>query len=93
MSSMGIARAKEMHGGTTEAETLENLAKATGCRRIYKYANAYGNKITHTDYVLVEAPGSAKEAEIQSSSHVHNLVLVYDDGVISTGTESEPTEP
>ena len=93
MSSISIAQAKKQFGGTTEAETLENLAKATGCRRIYKYANAYGDKVTHTDYVRVEVPGSAQEAEIHSSEYTYNVVLAYDNGVISTGTESEPTEP
>ena len=81
MSSISISSAKAVYGGETEEETIRNIAKS-GARRIYKYANDYGDKITHTDYKQIAAPGGAQEAEMLNSCYVHNVVLVYDDGEI-----------
>ena len=42
-------RAKSL-GGVTEAETAKNMAEAGGYWKVYKYANDYGDRQTHTDY-------------------------------------------
>ena len=84
--SISIAAAKRSYGGATEEETLDNMAKATGCRRIYKYANDFGDKKTHTDYKRISRPGDPQETALFNSPFVHNVVLVYDDGKITLST-------
>ena len=56
------------------------MAKSTGCRLIYKYANDFGDKTTHTDYMAVMAPGDSQEQGLIDSPFVHNLTLVFRDG-------------
>jgi hypothetical protein len=80
--SLSIANANKMHGGATEEETIRNIAKSGGYRRIYKYANNYGDKIAHTDYKRISYPGHPQEQALFSSPYVHNVVLVYDDGKV-----------
>lgn len=79
--SISIKSAKSVYGGDSEEETLRNIAK-TGFRRIYKYANDFGDKKTHTDYKKIPHPGHPQETALFSSPHVHNVVLVYDDGKV-----------
>jgi hypothetical protein len=81
MSSISIRSAKEVYGGATEEETLRNMAKS-GARRIYKYANDFGDKIAHTDYKQIPYRGHPQEVELNNSPHVQNVVLVYDDGEV-----------
>jgi hypothetical protein len=69
MSSISISSATSIYG-------------KEGYRRIYKYANDFGDKRTHTDYKRIPAPGHPQEQALFSSPHVHNVVLVYDDGKI-----------
>jgi len=76
MSSISIKTAQELYGGSTELETAKNMAKAGGYRRIYKYANDYGDHKTHTDYKQLR--GGSDEEEFLSGRKVHNIVLVYD---------------
>lgn len=86
MSSIRIDQAKRMYGGETEEETLRNLAKAHGCRRIYKYAADYGDKKTHTDYKVVQEAGDIDEQNLFRAAarrSLHNVVLVYDDGRVT----------
>lgn len=80
--SIKIETAKMVYGGATEKETLENMAKEVGCRRIYKYANDFGDKKTHTDYKRIPYPGHPQETALLNSDGVHNVVLVYDDGKV-----------
>ena len=82
MSSIEIKNARKTYKGTTEAETLCNMAKAWGCRLIYKYANDFGDKRTHTNYKVIMQPGDAQEQALLNSPEVHNIVLVYRDGSI-----------
>lgn len=81
--SISIKSAKEMYKGATEEETLRNMAKADGYRRIYKYANDYGDRVTHTDYKRIPYPCHPQETALFSSHLVHNIVLVYDDGKVT----------
>ena len=81
MSSISISSAKSVYGGATEEETLRNMAK-DGYRRIYKYANDFADKRTHTDYKRISSPGHPQESALFDSPHVHNVVLVYDDGKV-----------
>jgi hypothetical protein len=78
--SIPIKAARDSYGGATEAETLENMAKATGSRRIYKYANDFGDKKTHTDYKRIPYAGHPQETAMFNSPYVHNVLLVYEDG-------------
>ena len=55
-NTIDIKTARSLYKGETEADMLAEMAKATGCRLIYKYANDFGDKVTHTDYVAVMAP-------------------------------------
>jgi len=82
MSSIDVKTARARYQGGTEAEMLHNMAKAFGCRLIYKYANDFGDKVTHTDYKVIMAPGDAQELALRKSPYVHNAVLVYRDGSI-----------
>jgi hypothetical protein len=82
MSSIDIKTAKSLYKGETEADMLSNMAKAHGCRLIYKCANDYGDKVTHTDYKVIMAPGDAQEQALLNSPLVHNVILVYRDGTI-----------
>lgn len=92
MSSVSMKSAKERHGGTTEAETISSMARAHNCYRVYKYANDYGDKVTHTDYKLVAS--EADEVALRSSNLVHNVVLVYDRGkVLDVDTTPSPPSP
>jgi hypothetical protein len=76
MASISIESAKELYGGATELETAKNMAEAGGFRKIYKYANDYGDHKTHTDYKQIR--GGSDESEFRHSRNVHNVVLVYD---------------
>lgn len=82
MTSITIENAQATYKGTTEAELLINMAKAWGCRLIYKYAHGFGDKITPTDYKIVMAPGDAQEQALLNSPYVYNLVLIYKDGKV-----------
>jgi hypothetical protein len=82
MSSIDIKTAEKLYRGETEADMLSNMAKAYSCRLIYKYANDYGDKVTHTDYKVIMAPGDAQEQALLNSPLVHNVILVYRDGTI-----------
>lgn len=82
--SISIKSAKELYGGATEEETIRKLAKSGGYRLIYKYANRYGDKVTHTDYKEIPYPGHPQEQALFSSPYVHNVVLVYDEGKVIT---------
>jgi hypothetical protein len=82
MSSIDIKTAKSLYKGGTEAEMLTNMVKAYGCRLIYKYANDYGDKVTHTDYKVIMASGDTQEQGLFNSPYVHNVILVYRDGAI-----------
>lgn len=80
--SISIGSAKKQYGGATEEETIRKIAQAGGYRRIYKYANDFGDKVTHTDYKRISHPGDPQEKALFSSPYVHNVVLVYDDGKV-----------
>jgi hypothetical protein len=82
MSSISIEAAKSTYGGKTDRETLLNMARATGCTRIYMYRNAYQKWWSRgrTDYLRVENPGD--EDRLISSGYVQKPVLVYDHGTI-----------
>jgi hypothetical protein len=82
MSSIDIRTAKLTFKGGTESETLQAMAKAYGCRLIYKYANDFGDKVTPTDYKVVMAPGDAQDRALFSSPYAHHIVLVYQDGKV-----------
>lgn len=82
MSSIDVATARRAYKGTTEAEMLCNMAKAHGCRLIYKYANDFGDKRTHTDYKIIMMPGDWMEQAFLNAPNGHNIVLVYKDGSI-----------
>jgi len=75
-----IKTARSLYKGETEAEMLSEMAKATGCRLIYKYANDFGDKITYTDYMAVMTPGDAQEQGLIDSPFIHNLTLAFRDG-------------
>lgn len=78
MSSISIETAKGLYGGSTELETAKNLAEAGGFSKVYKYANNYGDRKTHTDYKQIR--GGSDEAEFLRNRNVHNIVLVYSKG-------------
>jgi hypothetical protein len=82
MSSIDIKTAKSLYKGETEADMLLNMAKAESCRLIYKYANDYGDKVTYTDYKIIMVPGDPQEQALLNSPLVHNLTLVYRDGIV-----------
>lgn len=92
MSSIDIETARATWTAETEPEMLQKMAKAHGCRLIYKYANDYGNKVTPTDYKVIMNPGDAHEQGFLNSPLVHNAVLVYRDGSIvnESLTDSSP---
>jgi hypothetical protein len=76
MASISIKGAKELYGGATELETAKNMAEAGRFWKIYKYANDYGDRTTHTDYKQIR--GGSDEEEFLQSRNVHNVVLIYD---------------
>lgn len=80
MSSISIREAQRVYGGTTEGETVRMMAIVGGYSKVYKYANAYGDKKTHTDYKRIERPGDTVEQSFFASPYVYNIVLVYDKG-------------
>ena len=59
MSSVSIEQAKKTYGGSSEKETLCNMAKAGNYRRIYKYKGRGPGK--YTDYKRISQPGDAVE--------------------------------
>lgn len=73
-----MTSARAVYGGADESETLRNMAAASRFRRIYKYANDFGDRHTHTDYKGIT--GDAQETEFLHAPMVHNRVLVYDNG-------------
>ena len=79
MSSVSIERAKEVYGGSTEAETLAKMAAAGPYRRIYMYKGRRPED-GYTDYKRIEQPGDAQERAMRSSQAVRDPILVYDDG-------------
>lgn len=85
--SISIKQAREMYGGETEAETVLEVAKSGGYRRIYKYANDYGDKLTHTDYKRIESPGDPQERALFSSPYVRNVVLEDGSKLTSANTK------
>lgn len=64
--------------GEDEAEAIAALAERGNFIRMYKLANTYGDKKTHTNYYTVE--NAQDEIALFSSPHVHNVVLVFDRG-------------
>jgi len=80
--AIDIKTARSLYKGETEAELLTEMAKATNCQLIYKYANDFGDKVTHTDYMVIMTPGDAQELGLINSPFVHNLTLVFREGVI-----------
>jgi hypothetical protein len=86
MSSIDIRTAQATYKAGTETEMLQKMAKAHGCRLIYKYANDYGDKVTHTDYKVIMAQGDAQEQAFLNSPLIHNAVLVYLNGSIVNET-------
>jgi hypothetical protein len=80
--TIDIKTANSMYKGETEAEMLSDMARGTGCRLIYKYANDFGDKVAHTDYMVIMTPGDAQEQGLIDSPFVHNLTLVFRGGVI-----------
>ena len=80
MSTISIASAINHYGGDTEGETLRRMADACGCKRIYKYANDFGDCVIPTDYKRIFC--DLDEKDMFTSPFVHNPVLVYDDGRI-----------
>ncbi len=76
MSSLDLTDV--MPYGETEELAIAAYAKKWGVRRMYKAANDFGDKITHTNYVSVKTPQD--EIALFSSPRVHNVVLVFDDG-------------
>jgi hypothetical protein len=80
MSTWEIESAKEAYGGSTESETLLEMARRSGCYRIYKYTHAASGKTTHTHYKQIAS--EADERAMRGSSMVRNAVLVYDRGKI-----------
>ena len=82
VSSIDIRTARATYRAETEAEIVENMAAAHGCRLIYEHANHYGDKVTHTDYKAMMAPGDAQGQSFLNSPLVHNAVPVYFDGRI-----------
>jgi hypothetical protein len=78
MSSLKITSAKSVYGGNDEAETLRNMAARNGYTRIYKYANDFGDKKTHTDLKGIKS--AAEESEFLRAPMAHNRVLVFDNG-------------
>ncbi len=82
--------AKNNYGGTSETETIANMARANHAYRVYKYANDYGDQVTHTDYALVTS--GADEVALRSSPLVHNVLLVYDKGTVMN-VDTTPNSP
>jgi len=80
--SISIKNAQKLYGGATEEETIRKLAESDGYRRIYKYADNFGDKVTHTDYKRITYAGHPQEQALFSSPYVHNVVLVYDEGKV-----------
>jgi len=82
MSSIDIKTATKTYGGSTEEEIVMNMAQKIGCYRIYKYANDFGDKKSHTDFKYIMNQQDPQEAALLRSPMVHNVVLVYDQGKI-----------
>lgn len=78
MSSISIEAARATYGGEREWDVIQNMANATGVRRIYRYRNAYQPwwRRGATDYFRIERPGD--EERLRASGEVRRLVLVYD---------------
>jgi len=89
MSSISIQAATAVYGGETLEETVRRMAAATGCKRIYIYANDYGDRLAHTDFFRVERPGD--EERVHSSATVHRLELVFDNGTFLPLNEASPS--
>ena len=84
MSTIKIADAVRNYGGTTEEETLRNLARACNLQRIYKYRHAWAAKEgeKHTHYKQIDIIGGADERALFNSDVCKDIVLVYDRGEI-----------
>jgi len=81
MSSVSIEQAKELYGDSSEEETLNNMAKSGGYRRIYKYKGRGPGE--YTDYKRIINPGDAQEREMLNNPRsILDPILVYDDGRI-----------
>lgn len=85
MSSLPINAAESIYGGNTgdEAAMLHKMAQANGYRWIYKYANDFGDRQTHTDFNGVKS--DAQRTEFLNAPMAHNRVLVYDNGKPTMG--------
>ncbi len=79
MGTWDISTARNMYPGSEE-ETIRRLAEGGNCARIYKLANDYGDKVTHTNYYL--CADSSEELALFRSPLIHNVVLVYDRGMV-----------
>jgi hypothetical protein len=77
MGSWDIGQAKNMYPGSEE-ETIRQLAESGNYARIYKFANHYGDRMTHTNYYT--CMDSNEEIALFRSPRVHNVVLIYDRG-------------
>ncbi len=64
--------------GDSEPEAIAAYAAKWGVRRMYKLANDYGDRETHTNYYSVK--DSNEEISLFKSPLVHNVVLVFDNG-------------
>jgi len=76
MSTVSIDTAKRRYGGKTEAETLQNMARAIGCSKIFKY-KSLGSDV-YDNYKRIETPSD--ELGLFTSPYVIDPVLVYDKG-------------
>ncbi|HUG98473.1 MAG TPA: hypothetical protein VMQ83_04815 [Gammaproteobacteria bacterium] len=78
MSSISIQAARGAYGGDTLEDTVRRMAAATGCQRVYVYANDYGDRRTPSDFYRIERPED--QARLEASTTVHNVHLVFDHG-------------
>ncbi len=71
--SISIKNAQKLYGGATEEETIRKLAESDGYRRIYKYADNFGDKVTHTDYKRIAYRGAYPRASTLSLVHMFTM--------------------
>lgn len=82
MSTIQITDAVRLYGGTTEEETLRNLAKECGLQRIYKYRNTNTNGTEREHYKRITTVGDSDETALFNSPYCKDIILVYDRGII-----------
>src|SRR5688572_4509378 len=78
MSSISIQAARGAYGGDTLEDTVRRMVAATGCQRVYVYANDYGDRRTPTDFFRIERAGD--QERLEASTTAHNVHLVFDHG-------------